>query len=164
MASRPPQYRETFSSKPAMAFFAFAGSSLFAVVALMGEQPFIAALVLALFSVLSLLVGLGASMSKVVEVNDEKNLSIKMKLLGFQFSRHLFLHGDIIRIEVDRRRSARPSFGDEGGAGTPAYRYRIDIVHRGGRFLLEASSADLLPQAERLVAKLHCPLEKVSLW
>ena len=159
------RYIHIWPSKPVVALLATCGTAPFIFFAVSGEQPLFARIVLWIFASILLMVAMGASIGTAVIVDGDGTISVKKKLASLPFSSIRLQASQITRIELDRRMTAGTfRSGDSGDSKPSTPRFRIDIVHSHGKFLIQASASDLEAQAKNLADALNCPLEKTGDW
>ena len=168
MENYSSRYIHIWPSKPIVALLATCGTAPFIFFAVSGEQPLFARIVLWIFVSILLMVAMGASIRTAVEVDADGNISIIKRLAGLPFSSIRLQAGEIARIELDRQMTpgiaTAPKTGEAIGSRPSTPRFRIDIVHSHGKFLIQASASDLGTQAKKLADALNCPLEKTGNW
>lgn len=117
------------------------------------------------FAALAFLVTLGALVSGSVQVDDAGIFTAKKMLAGFPFASIRLEPEAISAVELNRRMTPGLQRGNDTGSESPDKpRYRVDIVHAQGRFLVEASSRDLSAVAVQLAAALGCPMKRTGDW
>ena len=151
-----------------VALFAICGTAPFVLFAVSGDQPLFARIVLWIFASILLMVAMGASIRTSVEVDTEGNLVVKKTLAKLPFSSTRLQVSEIVRVELDRQMTpgtaTTPKTGDAGGSKPSTPRFRIDVVHAHGKFLIQASASDLGSQAKKLAEALDRPIEKTGDW
>ena len=132
------------------------------------EQEFIGKFFLWFFFVLTIAIALGASISTFVEVDSASNLIVRKQIAGINFSNIKFKGSEVLCIELDRQLSTggglSPKTGDGGMSRKSTPRYKINIVHNNGTFLVVASSDDLGSQAKSIADALNCSVKKTGSW
>lgn len=168
MENYSSRYIHIWPSKPIVALLATCGTAPFIIIAVSGEQPLFARIVLWIFASILLMIAMGASIRTAVEVDADGSFSVIKKLAGLPFSSIRLQAGEIVRVELDRQMTpgiaTTPGTDDGSGTRPSTPRFRIDIVHSQGKFLIQASASNLGTQAKKLADALNCPVENTGDW
>ena len=162
------KYSKLWAPKPAIALGALVGASIFLYFATSSEQEFIGKLFLWFFFVLTIAIALGSSISTFVKVDSDSNFIVRKKIAGINFSNVNFKRSEVLCIELDKQLSTgggpSPKTGDGSMSRKITPRYKINLVHNKGIFLVVASSDDLRSPARSIADALNCNVKKTGRW
>jgi hypothetical protein len=162
------KYTYTWRTNPIITFIALPIAAGLAWGALtMTEAPVVIVVVLWGIVVVTSLVALGSLLRTTVTVDAEGHFTMEKTLAGFRFA-SIHIPSDEIQ-EVELTRTMTPGLeraSDSGSSSPDKPRYRLDLVHKHGKHLVEATATfgTLSSEAHRLAAALNRPLQKTGDW
>ena len=162
------KYTYTWRSNPAIAVIALPVAAGLAWAGIsIDEIPAVMVIVLWGIVVVTTLVALGSLLSTSVMVDTEGHFTMKKTLAGLRIAGIHILSDDIQAVELNRAITPGLEYANDSGGSSPDKpRYRLDVVHKKGKYLVEATAAyeTISIEAGRLAAALNRPLRKTGDW